>query len=58
MPPLTMWEEGLTKGKSCPSYCSRSGASQATSAGAWEGSVAASRSRCPVWEGVPTCVRE
>ena len=28
----------------------------AAPAGAWEGSVAATRSRCPRWEGVPTCV--
>ena len=27
MPPLTMQDEGLTKGASCPSHCPRSGAS-------------------------------
>ena len=57
MPPLTMQKEGLTKGTSCPSGCPRSAASQAALAGAWEGSVAGTRSRCPGWEGAPTCVR-
>ena len=56
MPPLPMQEEGLTKGTSCPSHCPSSGDSQAAPAGAWEGSVAATRSMCPRWEGVPTCV--
>ena len=51
MPPFTMQEGGLTKGTSCPSHCPRSGASAPP--GAWEGSVAATRSRCPGWEGVP-----
>ena len=27
MPPLTLQEEGLTKGTSCPSHCPMSGAS-------------------------------
>ena len=55
MPPSTMQEEGLTKGTSCPSHCPSSGAPEAASAGVWEGSVAASQSRCPGGEGVPTC---
>ena len=41
MPPLTMQEEGLTKGTSCPSHCPSLGASLAAPAGAWEGSVPA-----------------
>ena len=32
-----------------------SGAPQAGPAGAFEGSVAATQSRCPGWEGIPTC---
>ena len=56
MPSLTMQEEGLTKGASCPSHCPSSGASEAAPAAAWEGSVAATRSRFPRREGVPTCV--
>ena len=56
MPPLTLQEEGLTKGTSCPSHCPMSGASLAAPACDWEGIVAATRSMCPRWEGVPTCV--
>ena len=56
MPPLTLQEEGPTKGTSCLSHCPMSGASLAAPACAWEGIVAANRSMCPRWEGVPTCV--
>ena len=41
MPPLTVQEEGLTKGTSCPSHCPMLGASWAAPACAWEGIVAA-----------------
>ena len=58
MPPLTVQEEGLIKGTSCPSHCPMLGASCAAPACAWEGIVAATRSMCPRWEGVPTCVHE
>ena len=47
MPPLTMQEEGLTKGTSCPSHVPRSVASETAPAGASEGSVAATRSSSP-----------
>ena len=58
MPPLTMQEEGLIKGTSCHSRCPTSGASRAAPAGASEGRVAATPSRCPGWQGVLTCVCE
>ena len=56
MPPVTIQEKGLTKKTSCPSHCPSLGAPQAGPADAWGGSVAATRSRCPRWEDVPTCV--
>ena len=56
MPPLTMQEEGLTKGTHCPSHRPMSVASQAAPACAWEGIVAATWFMYSRREGVPTCV--
>ena len=56
MPPLTMQGEGLTKGTSCPFHRHSSSAPSADPAGDSVCSVAATQSRCPAWEGVPTCV--
>ena len=55
---VRLQEEGLIKGTSRPSHCPMSGASEALPRVTWECSIGATRSRCPGWEGVPTCVRE
>ena len=56
MPPLTTQEEGFQRGRPVPPTALVQVPPYAAPAGAWEGSVAATWSRCPGREGVPTCV--